>query len=245
MGCQWFPGAVENYRCGMLPVRIPTLHLTLRQLLQVREQWQRSQRSTRSVNIHTWTRPTCLLPWQSRHEVSLARNTSSSSRTQGDASKQPRMRLIQNSASCKEFQRPSRGGTQLLFSGLWENRSPFLTLPPCFFICSLIFFVMVLFLHYNLILFKICKVICSVVSALCCLFPLFVFSVFFWLLSLFFCNSFLVSSFGLCSVSVSTLFSLCLEFIFSFPLFSFGNNEWSGKKFLCCCHAQSTNTISK
>ena len=43
------------------------------------------------------------------------------------ASKQPHMRLIQGSASCKEFCWPSTGGTQPHFSALGASRKVFLT----------------------------------------------------------------------------------------------------------------------
>ena len=81
-------------------------------------------------------------------------------------------------------------------------------------------FVVVLFLHYDPILFKICKVICSV-----CFSSLFSVFSFGCMLSLFFCDSFLppVSGCVVFPSLVSTLFSICLV-VFCFALFSFGNN---------------------
>ena len=109
-----------------------------------------------------------------------------------------------------------------MFSGLRADRKTFLTVP--LFICSLKL-LWVLFLHYNLSLFKICKFLCSV----CFGSLFFVFS--FVLRSLFFHNSFLVSSFGLFSVAFSCIFlqSLCL-FLFCFC--SLSGIKWTvNKKF--------------
>ena len=126
------------------------------------------------------------------------------------------MRLIQNSTSYREFRWPSRAGTQPLFSGLWDNRKAFFD--PTLFISSLTF-LWVLFLHYNLILFKICQFLCSVCfGTLFSVFSLLLLSLFFVILFLFLVLVCLVLP------SLVFFFTSLRVFIFVLSLFSFGNN---------------------
>ena len=110
------------------------------------------------------------------------------------------MRLIQNSMAIQ------RGNTASVLGTSGQQEGPF---DPTLFI-RLLIFLRVLFLHYNLILFKICKFLCSACFG-SLFFAVFCFAFFA------FCNSFLVSSFGLFSVAFP-----CIAFfsVLGFVLFA-------------------------
>ena len=136
-----------------------------------------------------------------------------------------RLKTATDEANSKQYllQRISvpiqRGDTDCVSGTLGQQEGLFY--PPSLFLYLFInIFVVVLFLYYNLILFKICKVMCSVCSALCflCFFGCFLcFSVILFLSPVLVCV--------VLPALVSTFFSLCLVFIFCFVLFSFGNNK--------------------
>ena len=140
----------------------------------------------------------------------------------------------------KEFQWPSRGGTQLLFLGFRDNRKACFD-PTSLFICSFtlvcnsfVVFVPLLFVHSYVNSFVI------FVSSAPCILCFLLLACF---LS-FFCNSFVISISASCSVasSCNTFFSLWFVFIFGFALFFFGNNyHKKGKRLRLKVHNRYTN----
>ena len=70
------------------------------------------------------------------------------------------MRLIRNSISCGEFQWPSRGETQPLFSGLWDGRKAFFDPPLLSLYLSFVVFVSALCFLCFLFCWRI-AIVCS------------------------------------------------------------------------------------